>query len=250
MSARLVIYTCITGGYDTLSQPSALCPGADYICFIPSGEPHPQNAGIWQIREFSCPSCSLQQQSRYPKMMPHIFLKNYDYSLYVDASIDVLSEEFYGIVLRKMDEGSVFSACTHPVNDCVYDEAYSIIHAHKDSLHNVLRTLRFLKNEDFPRHYGLYENGLLLRKHGDSAVVEADELWWRTFLTFPKRDQLTLGYCLWTSGLKMDYLLGTENLRTSPLLKLSAHKDAKSPSWLCRKLGTIPQLIVRIYSRL
>ena len=46
-----VIYTCLTGGYDTLLQPSIIDNQFDYICF--SNDITEKQIGIWQIRKIS-----------------------------------------------------------------------------------------------------------------------------------------------------------------------------------------------------
>ena len=89
---RVVIYTCIIGGYDELRQPLMPCSDVDYICFVGPGEKTSDRIGVWQIRELAVgdiPSGSRKGRkgldaallSRYPKMHPHVLLPEYDASL-------------------------------------------------------------------------------------------------------------------------------------------------------------------------
>ena len=43
-----VVYTCITGAYDTLRQPLATRPDWDYICFTDNSSE--KSDGVWQLR--------------------------------------------------------------------------------------------------------------------------------------------------------------------------------------------------------
>jgi len=43
----------------------------------------------------------------------------------------------------------------------------------------------------FPSHAGLWETGVLLRKHNDRELVLLNELWWDIVKLYSKRDQLS-----------------------------------------------------------
>lgn len=250
-NCSLAVYTCISGGYDSLRQPSAVRPGVEYLCFVPRGEKTCDNVGVWKIVEFESPASDPVIKSRYPKMMPHLFLSQYDFSLYVDANVGIVSDGLYDMLEGKMASGSRFSAPSHPINDCAYDEAEFVVKCSKDTLWHVLRTVRFLKKERFPRHFGLYENGVIFRRHNIKEVMAVDSLWWKLFVKYPKRDQLLLAYCLWKYNIAIDYLLPFgENMRNSAFFSYGVHgKKSKDPndSFWGRKLRTFPKLIIRLF---
>ena len=43
---RIVIYTCIIGGYDELQQPRVTEEGFDFICFVGRGEKTAERIGV------------------------------------------------------------------------------------------------------------------------------------------------------------------------------------------------------------
>ena len=88
-----VIYTCLTGGYDKLLQPKVIDNHFDYICF--TNDQYENNVGIWQIRQMHIATDNNTILSRYPKILPHKFLAEYEYSIYMDANIQIIDQNFY-----------------------------------------------------------------------------------------------------------------------------------------------------------
>ena len=237
--AKIAIYTCITGGYDTLRQPAAVWPEADYICFVPEGIPAPavmpdspsvmpdqlghplanrrpsvgaegDGNGVWRLRSFACDAPGDILQSRYPKINPHLVLPDYEYSLWMDGNTTVADASLYDILKAKMDSGIVYSGLCHPLRDCIYDEALRCLQTGRISLPGYLKTVLRLKLDGFKTHQGLTENNVIFRKHNCPEVVRMDELWWKFLLGGPLRDQLFFVYAMQKAGVKLDYLLPKE----------------------------------------
>jgi len=251
MGKRVIFYTCVTGGYDNLQDPLAIIPDADYVCLVPRGEKNNVYSGVWQIVEFDSPVTNQIAASRYPKIMAHEFFPEYEYSLYIDGNIDIVSQDFYDVIRDKIKSESFFSAPAHPFTKCVYKEAYRIVKADKDHLSNVLKAVRFLKNKKFPRNFGLYENSILLRKHNDMAVKAVDTMWWKLFQSFPNRDQLTLTFCLRENKIAIDYLFGENvNARNFSALKLRKHPESRKKGlkeFIHRKAGILRRVVISLF---
>ena len=199
---KLVVYTCVTNGYDSPSRPSSLPSWADWRQF--SERDFPDN--------------------RQPKLLPHKVFPDYEYSLWLDGNIDVVGPEFWDVVDAMMSSGLLYAGIAHPDRDCVYEEAARVIKNGRDSLWNILRTVRFLRSEGFPEHWGMNENGVMLRRHNDPLVVKFDSMWWDRFKALGRRDQMTWGYCMWKTGLEYGYLIPKgENLRKHPWFVYTNH---------------------------
>lgn len=202
-----VIYTSIVGGFDNLIQPKFVDDSFDYICFVKKGQTDTKRQGIWQIVEIPYDNCDNRILSRFPKLMPHKVLSQYDYSLWMDGNVSINDQRLYDIINEKITSGVLYSGVNHWGRDCAYDEAAGIANKVKEPLYSLARTVRFLKKQNFPKHYGLYENNVILRKHNDSTIVSFDSLWWDLFCKYAKRDQLCHPYCFRNFGLEFDYLL-------------------------------------------
>ncbi len=219
---RLVIYTCITGGYDRLPDPRAVCPSADYVCFTD----HPSNArsAVWDYRPITRSERTSALTSRWYKLHPHELFPDYEYSLWIDGNVTVADHGLYERLGSMMTDGVKAAGLSHPDRDDIYEEALRILHGRRETLYRVLKTAGFLRSEGMPRHYGLYENNVILRKSSDPQVVTFDELWWKMLCGFSGRDQLSHTYCLWKTGLKYGLILPDgSNARNHPFFDYTLH---------------------------
>ena len=88
--AKVVIYTSITDNYDNLIQHKYISKDFDYICYTDS---EIKNPGIWEIRKIKDSNLDSNRKAKIYKILPHKYLKKYDYSIWIDANIDVLSDK-------------------------------------------------------------------------------------------------------------------------------------------------------------
>lgn len=195
MNNKLIVYTCVTGGYDTVSRPSALPEWADFICF---GQDIPVT---WQAKDNT-------QLARYAKLNPHIVLpEGYEYSLWIDGNIDIVDPGFFSKVREMMSAGILIAGLYHPQRDDVYEESLRILKNDRESFGKLMKVVKFLRKEGLPEHYGLDETNVILRKHDNHEVRKFDGLWWEMLRTWTNRDQMTQSYCFWKTGLPHDHLL-------------------------------------------
>ena len=188
------IYTSIVGDIDSLMQPIEVDEHYDYICFVRKGCAA-GDSGIWQLREIPCDIEDDRMLSRYPKMHPEELLSGYSWTLWIDGNISIKSPGFYRILDDIIVSGAVMAAPQHPQRDCIYDEALAVVAAGKGNYRDSHRVIKFLSENGFPRHYGLFENSLLLRSGGSPEVKALDKMWWHCLGSISGRDQLSLMYC-------------------------------------------------------
>lgn len=191
---KLVIYTCVTGAYDKVRTPSVIPSWADYRCFDENFCDAPKGLDDSML-------------SRWFKLNPHLLFPDYEYSLWIDGNIDIRGDEIYSIIESQMGTGVLYSGIRHPERDDVYEEAMRILSNRRETPRRLRRTVRFLRKEGFPEHWGLMENNVILRRHNAPEVVAFDELWWSLMLRYSHRDQMTQSYCLWKTGIRPEYLL-------------------------------------------
>lgn len=225
MSDRIVIYTCIVGGYDELQQPRVLEEGFDFICYVGKGEKTQARDGVWEIRELTETTGDPALDSRWAKMHPHVLLPDYECSVWVDGNVALLDGTLYRAARTKRTAGVPYSGVTHPARDCSYAEARKCRDMKYLSWWGLLRVWAFLGLHGLPRHAGLMENNLIFRRHNDPRIVSLDELWWDKVLHLCRRDQLSLMWCLRHQGIPRDYLLPPGlNTRNHPGFKYLLHK--------------------------
>ncbi len=222
---KIVIYTCITGGYDTLRQPAVTDPSVDFVCFVGKGERKCEAEGVWQFRELDCGIEDPRLLSRYPKMHPHLLLPEYDASLWIDGNIEITDGSVYDVLRRKAESGVLYSGVRHPSRDCVYSEAWMCFKMGYLDIPGYLRVCAFLLLHGQRRHGGLVENNLIFRRHNDPRVIRLDELWWSMLFRLSRRDQLSFPWCLEKCGIPFNPLLPDGmNTRNYPGFRYLLHK--------------------------
>jgi len=240
---KIVCYTCITGGYDSLLPIFKKDNCVDYICFT-------DNINIaakgWQIKKLprSLKNFSSKLQNRIIKIKPHVFLKKYKYSIYVDGNILVNCSIASFIKKYNMEKYFLY-VNKHPCRDCLYEEGAAVVNYNFVKKEDVEKQLTKYKNDGFPSHYGLTENNILLRKHNDFKCKKLMELWWNEVEHETYRDQLSLMYCVW----KLNYSFGLLNVATrigsmSEPFVLSIFHNSKEFT-LCNSMDTNNVIIIK-----
>ncbi len=86
-TSKLVIYTVIIDGYDTLKEPEFLDENCDYVCFTNDKK---LTSEIWQIRLIEETHLDNTRLQRMYKILPHRFLSEYEYSIYIDGNVRII----------------------------------------------------------------------------------------------------------------------------------------------------------------
>lgn len=229
-----VVYTSIVGDIDALMQPQVVDPRYDYICFVRKTEG--LDGGIWQLREIPVDITGDRMLSRYPKLHPEELLTGYKWTLWIDGNISIRSADFYDRIDVLIDSGVQMAAAKHPLRDCVYEEAYAVVAADKEKYAPAMRVINFLKSKDFPRHAGLFENSVLLRRTSDESVARMDAMWWDCLQSLSGRDQLSLVYCARECGVDIVPLFedGTV-LRDCDMVDYVYHDRQPVRPWMVKK---------------
>ena len=223
---KYLIYTALVGSaYDNIISLSTIDERFDYVCFVRKGEKNAEYVGNWRIVELDNVVEDNARLSRFPKLVPHrTEVAKYDYSLYIDANINIKGLDIYNRFFELVEKDERMALLKHPFRDCVYQEAYVCVAALKGGWFDIVRQIISLRLSGVKPHSGLYEANFIFRKHNDSAIASLDELWWSTFLKYSKRDQLSLVYSLYKTGIKPAfYLKSGLTTRNHPSLEKIQH---------------------------
>ena len=211
---KIVVYSCVVGQYDGIIEPINTDTDVDYVMF--TDQPIDENS-VWKkidITEFDeYGEESALWLNRKIKMLPFIFLSNYDYSIYIDGNIEIVTS--VKPLIENMGNAA-FAVHYHSNRDCIFDEAVSIEHFKRADKNEVDIQLNSYSSEGFPKHYGLYENSILIRKHNDSEIKKIMEEWWAEYNHFPTRDQLSLPYVVWKHNYKNSIFVLGNNISKNP----------------------------------
>lgn len=232
MRNKIAIYTCLYGCYDKLMSPKIIDKNFDYLCFTDNMQ---FQSKIWSTRTFNQSNFDSIYSSRYPKILPHIFLSDYEYSLYMDANMVISSQAFYDEIRQKISQNKLWVAFDHPTRNCIYKEAEEVVLLGKADKKNVDMAIDELRKENYPRNFGLVENNVILRKHNVEIIKKIDAEWWELFTKHQTcRDQLSLYYLFWKNNFTPDLFFNGRKLWSHPEIIRRNHilKENSSLSFL------------------
>ena len=169
-----IIYTIITGNYDTIKQPLVVEEGVQYYLF--TNNPEIKDAGVWKVVQIPSEQWLGRTErennillSRKVKMLPHVYLpEECELSIYVDA--DMLIKESLTELLKDLREDTLFAACRHSYCSSVREEINDLKAKGMGILitdHNVRETLSITD-----RAYIMYKSQVLTE--GSSEFLAND----------------------------------------------------------------------------
>jgi hypothetical protein len=213
---RACVYTSIFGGYDPLREQPAQSISTDFICITESDSlaaAHPWSIAVNNDR----PELNPRIRAKYFKILSHrifpggfisrellphnasIQTEAYDYIIYIDASIQILSADFVEMIVSQIPSRG-WTMVVHPERDCIYPEVSESLRIwpKKYAPSRILEQSQRYRSEGYPEHHGLFATGIIGRKADDAALSEVNEAWWREIVQYDSPQcQVSLPVVLW-----------------------------------------------------
>lgn len=204
---KKVLYTVLTGGYDQLIQHNYVDESYDYICF--SNDFKDKQVGIWKIKPIlEEKNLSNHLLSRLPKLQPHKFLESYDFSIYVDANINIKDNFIFKRVENLISKNILFAGLKHQQRECLYRESLEVLlKGFEKNIRKTTEQMKIFVKDGFPFKYGMYEANVLYRNHNSDIIKRQSDDWWKYVQNYSQRDQLSLSYTLWKNNIPFNFLL-------------------------------------------
>lgn len=236
VTGALVVFTCITAGYDDLRPVRAPEPGVRYVCFSDGGI---APAAGWEMRPLPHEFADGALANRYVKMHPHLLFPDCECSVYVDGNIE------FGAGVKALADHALsaheLAVYAHPFRDCVYEEAVECAAVGHNWIWDFERQMRRYRSEGMPAKLGMFECNILFRRHHAPRVVALMEAWWREYLQGARRDQLSYPYILWRSPVRLNNL-GQGGIRSGEGV-FRLHIDHRPPTRLRQLRGYVNRLL-------
>ena len=155
--------------------------------------------------------------------MPQIFLPEYDYWFWVDATHEVIVHP--EIIIKQYLEDGEIGLWKHPHGNCAYQEAATINQLNYDYKHLVDAQVAYYKSVDYPENNGLYELPVSIRKNTDNIKI-LNMRWWEQICRYSSRDQISMPFVLWKSHIIPKLLPGFANdgLHANPIMPQVRYK--------------------------
>lgn len=209
---KIAIYTASMGGFDKIEELDVLTEGVDYIYFTDNLN---LKSDTWKIITVENEFGNSRKKARQIKLNPHLFLKEYDYSIWIDGNVDItqnlnsLIEEYF---FKKKTKIATFQ---HFSRNCLYAEALACAVTKKDNYESIYKQVKECVDNNFPTNYGLAETNVMLRQHNDEKVQQCMEEWWRCVQYNSIRDQLSFDYVLYKHAMTYEILEGNARDKAS-----------------------------------
>ena len=190
---KIVIYTGLFDNYDSLNKPVYLNKNLEYICFTNNRK---LKSKFWKIILLTEKESGIFL-NRKIKLLPHLYLKMYRKSIYIDANIILLKNPMALIsYLNNYD----FVLFQHPLNHTYLNEIqinYENKKINKLTYDNLLKKHSNYIFFNKLSTYSIPTNRILIRNHLNIEVIDLMEKCWNDFDSLKiYRDQLILPYLL------------------------------------------------------
>lgn len=201
---RRCVYTTLIGDYEKLNeQPMAAQSAIPFICLTDDPD---LKSGSWQIKRVS-PVFGMDpiRSQRDLKIRPHIHLRDFDASLYIDNT--VLLTQPPESVFERLFPASGFAVPRHSFRESVLDEFLAVARLGFDDQSRIFEQLNHYAVDcpevlrDHP-----YWTGILLRDHQNPTVQAMLEIWMAHAHRYSRRDQLSIVTAFRQAGLAPDTL--------------------------------------------
>jgi hypothetical protein len=200
----MIVYTAIFGHYDKLFPPTVVNPDFGYYCVSENGcsAPEPWQTATRQLKG------NLRRSARYYKINSHLTFPNTDLSIWHGGNVQLTCDPIDLVNLMGDADILVFR---HSLRGGVYEEAAACMLWKVGSHNRIQRQIDRYKAEHFPDR-NLYMAFLIVRRHTDH-IAHFNELWWDEVAHGSARDQISLPYALWKSGVKPKVIKGGDHRR-------------------------------------
>lgn len=220
---KVAVYSCITGGYDKIKNPILVDDELDYFCVSDL----PESAdSVWKFIEIPDKAKTYKggMVNRFCKLNPWQIFNNYDFSIYIDGNIEIVSD-VRNLCAVARDSKIGIAMHLHDDRDCVYDES-SICKLYKrGNIDSIEKQMAKYRQEGFPEHYGMVEATIIIVDLKNEIAKKIMSDWWYELLQSGSgRDQLSFPYVLWKNGFQISDVgcLGN-NRRKNPKFRTRLH---------------------------
>lgn len=209
----VVVFTAIFGGYDRLCLPGVM--QGKYVCLC---DKQLKVRKPWQRRLVKV-QYPPRKQARYCKIMAHEMFPDAGITIWHGGNVRLTADPQELVELLGDRD---LAALKHTQRNCAYREADVCIRSKKDKPETIMRQMMRYHDEGYPERNGLCAAFLIVRRH-TPQIAEFNELWWAEVDGGSVRDQLSIDYCLWKTGIK-PIVIPSDNIYQGPHFERGRHR--------------------------
>lgn len=219
--AKRVVYTCVFGRYDFVRPPKCREAETDYILICDDASWRVSGWKTWAVDPKAWGSATAA--NRYFKFFAHELFPNCDYSCYIDGNSRIIGplDPLFRVFT---DSRACLGLQKHGFRSSVAEEIVACSAYGKLADPAVAEAeYKYYHDQGFDDSLPLTGNNVLLRWHHHPVLAEAMALWWECFEKAQTRDQLSLPFVRWKTGMPC-YFLGFVFNDPNPYLYIQRHR--------------------------
>jgi len=223
---KTIIYSANIGDYDNFNNPVIYDKNVRYILFTDNKY---IKSDVWEICHTDLINETLDSRklARYIKVNPHIVLPKHDINIWIDhcfiPKFTNVNELFKKMEFTKDKNIMIFP---HSWRKCIYEESKKVLEQKLDSKLVVENQMLKYREEGFPKNFGLFETGFMVRRNVDK-VNEFNNIWWNEINNGSGRDQLSNMYASWKTSLVVFPIKYGESTYKNPFLEPKTKHNVK-----------------------
>ena len=200
---KRAVYTCLFGYSELFNDFQYQRDDIDFICFTDDPD---LRSDFWKIELLPRRVLDPARAAKKIKALPHVYLAQYDCSLYVDNTVRLKAapKRFFEEYLAPAKSPLV--CFRHHERDCIYEEAKAVLALGFDTPERVNPQMELYRYLGYPAKNGLAKSTLLLRRHQDPALQRVMNSWQEQIFSHSRRDQLSMLPACWFEGFEPEYL--------------------------------------------
>jgi len=196
---RIVIYSAVTNAFDGINEPKWIRSDVDYYMF--SDHRDEISSDIWNIKKIDFTYRDPRRLAKIFKLFPHYLFPNYEFSIWVDANMEIYGNLYELIKKYLIDRNKTIALCKHMKRKNIREEAIECIRTGSDKKEILKAQIDYYNKTGFPDDIQLSAGGFLLRKHNHLKCKSLMDTWWEQIDNFSSRDQLSFNFACWQQNL-------------------------------------------------
>jgi len=196
----LIVYSCITDGYDEICADNEYDPDVTYVMFHDGTVDIPEPWIAMDVRQFCDVDCP-RLLSFFPKANPHLFFPDKSNTVWVDGC--------YKLTLEFVEQAKKMFPHTlvrHPMNFNFYDEMIEGYENDYFSYKDGINMCSHIKNLGYkPGSYRRIQSVVVYRRMSE-RMTKFNELWWQYGNIGNPRDNIAHDVALKLSGLNPEFI--------------------------------------------
>ena len=220
---KIAVYTVLFGNNDVITNPKVVNANCDYYVITDNAV---DNTLVWKKLDIDMVNMGIKDdvlRSRYYKMNSHLVFPNYKYSVYLDANIVLYGDP--SDLICHINKKTGIAMHNLPARNSVYEEIYAREKIEPNDSEVLEAQKEKYKKEGFRSGEGLFECNVIIRNHNNTMCKKIMEDWWKEFMRYPKRDQVSFPYVLWKDDIaQSDIGIIANNIHRNPYFRIHEHR--------------------------